>query len=405
MSVILVIGTRPDAIKLIPVYQKLKQANIPTLLCATNQHRELLDQVCNLFNVQPDISLNVMKENQNLEHITSTVLHKCSELFSSYKPSVVIVQGDTTSSFAAALAAFYLSIPIAHVEAGLRTWDMHAPFPEEANRTFITKMASLHFAPTPHNVGNLLKDGINAQRIFCVGNTVVDALVSIKKGIESASISLSTHVTKYVEVCKNNKQKIVFFSMHRRESFSGGLERALQAIIQAAQKYPDLSFFFPVHPNPHVQNEVELSGIKNIPNITCSVPLAYQDLCFVLSESTFVLTDSGGIQEESVSLGKRVAILRDCTERIEVMWDNMGTLVGTNKQKILNIIEIWHTKDNDILPQCTYGDGATAQRIVQVLVDHFGLLSDTHKPLTFTTQPIPTIMPLAMKTGIKGAGS
>jgi UDP-N-acetylglucosamine 2-epimerase (non-hydrolysing) len=395
MSVILVIGTRPDAIKLIPVYKKLKQAGIPTLLCATNQHRELLDQVCNLFNVQPDVSLNVMIENQNLEHITSTVLHKCTELFSTSKPSVVIVQGDTTSSFAAALAAYYLSIPIAHVEAGLRTWDIHAPFPEEANRTFITTIASLHFAPTPLNLCNLLKEGVKPQRIFCVGNTVVDALFEINQNIEKGSIAISQNIRQYIETCKKNKHRIVLLTTHRRESFNGGLSRTLQAIIQSAQIYKDLSFFFPVHPNPHVQEEVEYSGIKRISNITCSPPLTYQDLCFILAATDFVITDSGGIQEEAVSLGKHVAILRDSTERIEATWDNIGVLVGTNKQKIMNTIESWHTKSSTSQPCFIYGDGTTAQRIVQILIDHFGLSAEERKPLT--TKPlVPKTIPFGM---------
>jgi len=379
-TVIVVIGTRPDAIKLIPVYHQLKAAGVHTLLCATNQHRELLDHVCNLFNVIPDITLNVMKENQHLSYVTTAVLQKSTDLFAALKPRCVIVQGDTTSSFAAALAAYYLAIPVVHIEAGLRTGDIYSPFPEEINRSFITKISSLHFAPTPLNVLNLLQEGVPRNRIFCVGNTIVDALMDIKNKIEHGQLPVNSTVKTFVEMCSNMRKKLVVLTTHRRESFQGGIKRILEAVGLCAQKYPDMFVFFPAHPNPHVQYEIAQARLDQYFNIHCSKPLDYHDLVYLLSAAHFIITDSGGIQEEAISLGKRVIILRDYTERVETLWGGMGSLVGTDKQAIIQNIEACYNTPKETPAQFIYGDGKTAQRIVTILLQTFSSTSVHSQP-------------------------
>jgi UDP-N-acetylglucosamine 2-epimerase (non-hydrolysing) len=377
--IIIVIGTRPDAIKLISVYQALKKHGIPTLLCATNQHRELLDQVLQIFHVTPDVELRIMKDNQGLDHVTATVLQKATELFLTAKPQLVIVQGDTSSSFAAALAAYYQNIPIAHVEAGLRTWDARAPFPEEINRTFITRLASFHFAVTPLNVLNLTKDGVSPHHIFCVGNTVVDALFSIKERIDSGTISVNQNIRSIVEMCKQTGKKIVLLTTHRRESFGGGITRILQAVTHCAQKHPDVFIFFPVHPNPNVYKDMAQTKIDSQPNVFCCQPIIYTDLIYLLTASQFILTDSGGILEEAVSLGKHVLILREKTERVEAIWDGMSKLVGTNIEAITKLFDKWLEPNNPTLQRFTFGDGTTTQRIVDILIEQLHLETKTHR--------------------------
>lgn len=368
--VIFIVGTRPDALKLIPVYKVLKQSRVPTLLCATNQHHQLLDQVFALLDCKPDIQLHVMKDQQSLDYLTATVLQKTSEVFIATNPRLVVVQGDTTSSYAAALAAFYLKIPVAHVEAGLRTGDIHAPFPEEINRAHITKISTLHFAPTPLNVLNLLNEGVDKNRIFCVGNTVVDTLFTIKAKIEAGLVCLDQQIVDFVQRCKQNQKRLILFTAHRRESFNGGISNMLKAVALCAQKYPDLSFVFPVHPNPHVKNEVDASSIESLKNVFCCSPVVYQDLVYLLSSAEWVMTDSGGIQEEAVSLGKRVMILREYTERVEAVWEGIGKRVGTDTQAIVDAVGEWYAIPSSSSQKFIYGDGTVAQKIVDVFLEY-----------------------------------
>lgn len=368
--VIFIVGTRPDALKLIPVYKALKQSRVPTLLCATNQHQELLDQVFTLFDCKPDIQLHVMRERQNLDYLTAVVLQKTTAVFTATSPRLVVVQGDTTSSYAAALAAFYLKIPVAHVEAGLRTGDIQSPFPEELSRSCITKISTLHFAPTPRNVLNLLQEGVDRRRIFCVGNSIVDALFTIKEKIDAGHIALDQQIMNIVQTCKQNQQRLILFTTHRRESFNGGVGNILKAVAHCAQKYSDLFFVFPVHPNPYVKHEVAASSLASLKNVFCISSVLYQDLVFLLSSAAWVMTDSGGIQEEAVSLGKRVMILRECTERVETVWEGMGKLTGTNTQAIIDIVDQWHAMTNVPLQRFMYGDGTTAQKIVDVVLEY-----------------------------------
>ncbi len=366
--IIIVVGTRPEAIKLAPLYLALTRANIPTLLCATFQHSELLAQVFDLFHITPDIKLDVMRENQDLFFLTCTILEKISSVYEKYKPSLVLVQGDTTTTFSAALAAFYLKIPVGHVEAGLRSGNKYSPFPEEVNRVFTSTCASLHFAPTALNVANLLREGISRESIFCTGNTTVDALFWIRERINNKEISICEKLIKHIETCKKNKQQIVLVTAHRRESFDGGLERIFSSIKTFAAQHPDVTFFYPFHPNPHVLKAIELSSIKDIPNILLMPPLLYKDLIYLLMACDWIISDSGGIQEEAISLGKSVIVVREYTERPEGIWEGMLTLAGTDEKSILHeMLSLYARQQNTHSHSSIYGDGNACNRIVAII--------------------------------------
>lgn len=365
--VIIVVGTRPDAIKLLPVYIALKAKNIPTILCATNQHTHMLDQVLTLFGITPDVSCNVMVDGQSLTHITAAVLSTMQPLLRDLQPSLVVVQGDTATAFAAALAAFYNRIPVAHIEAGLRTYHKDSPFPEEINRTLIAKLADYHFAATPLNVGAVLHDIGSSEHVYCVGNTVIDALRHVqeasKKGLLPVSESLAMLLRKAVQ----ENKKIVLVTTHRRESFGQGLRDILSAIKLLAQTHPEYIFILPMHLNPVVRQAIDEAKIRAIPGIVCVEPLAYHEFIMVLESASWVMTDSGGVQEEAVFLGKRVLVLRDYTERVELLWQGMGILSGTTLDQIVKAANmIMH---GPVGPShCyIYGDGRAADRIVSVI--------------------------------------
>jgi UDP-N-acetylglucosamine 2-epimerase (non-hydrolysing) len=371
-KIVVVIGTRPDAIKLIPLYKLLKQEGFDAVLCSTDQHADLLTDILELFDVVPDISLNVMKAGQDLFYLTSVILEKMRVELLRIKPDLVLVQGDTTTAFAAALAAFYLRIPIGHVEAGLRTGNLNAPFPEEANRKFITQIADFHFAPTALNAANLLAEGVARDKVFCTGNTVVDALLSIKNQIEIGICSVDPNLKEKILYHKNQNKKIVLLTAHRRESHDGGLVRIFTAIKKFCQQHQDVVFFYPLHPNPNVTQALELSGLHNLSNVYLLKPLFYKDLVYVLSSIDWVVTDSGGIQEEAVCLGKRVLVLRDVTERTESLWEGMGKLVGTNEELIMKSMqELYDGSSSSRQPNeaafSVYGDGQACSRIVSII--------------------------------------
>jgi len=343
--IIVIIGTRAEAIKLIPLYLSLKKAGLPTLLCATFQHFELLEQVCSIFQVTPDFQLNVMKKDQDLFYLTQIILERTKQIYLQTNPSLVIVQGDTTTTLASALAAFYLHIPVAHVEAGLRTGNMQAPFPEEMNRKVVGQFAQFHFAPTAFSTANLLSEGIKRENVFCTGNTIVDALNFIQEKIETKKILVDQKLKEQIESCKRNKKKIVLLTAHRRESFDGGLTRVFSSMKQFVQNHPDVTVFFPVHPN-----------------------LLYKDLIYLLTQSDWVASDSGGLQEEAVSLGKHILVLRDITERWEGVWEGTEVLVGTNPDLILeNMEKLYQMTDRTLPPSTVYGDGKACDKIVRIL--------------------------------------
>jgi UDP-N-acetylglucosamine 2-epimerase (non-hydrolysing) len=370
--VLLVVGTRPEGIKMLPVYFALQKAGIESLICSTSQHSALLQEVFDLFKVTPDFELHVMQQNQDLFHITTSVLDRIKIIYRKIKPSYVFVQGDTTTVMAATLAAFYEKIKVCHIEAGLRTGDIYEPFPEEANREIVGLLADLHFSPTALAVANLLKEGKKRESVFCVGNTVVDSLRIVQEKLDAGTVAINSEIEKAVAGCIIQNQKMVLLTMHRRESFGGGIESVLKTVKMLAQKYPDTYFFYPYHPNPHVVEVIEKIKMKEIENIYLSEPIAYKDLVYLLHSVDFVMTDSGGIQEEAVSLGKRVIILREKSERMEGVWHGLAALVGTQRIKLQKEFErIRGSNGFQTRKTFIYGDGYASEKIVRIILQQY----------------------------------
>ena len=368
--IVTIVGTRPEGIKVLPLYKTLKKNGLETLLCSTMQHNELLLQVFDIFNVKPDFNLDIMRHGQDLFYLTQSILQKTKELFLKINPSLVIVQGDTTSTMAAALSAFYLNIPVAHVEAGLRTDDIRHPFPEEMNRRVVSQIADYHFAPTEHAQNKLLAQGIAEQKIFCTGNTVVDALHIIQKEIELKTISISNEVQTFVKHALKGNKEIILLTTHRRESFNGAIEHILQAVKDFLQKHPNTYCFYPFHPNPHVIQAIEKINMSELENLHLCEPIAYSDMVYLISHANLVLTDSGGIQEEAVSLSKPVLVLREKTERMEGVWAGLAKLVGTDKDSITRAIKTYIEVTPKESPPI-YGDGTASQKITQIIAKEF----------------------------------
>ncbi len=370
-NVLIIVGTRPEGIKMMPVYFALKRAGIPTLLISTGQHTDLLNEVFAIFNVTPDVDLALGKPNQDPAYLTHAVLTACTDLYKKLTPSFVLVQGDTTTIMAAALAAFYLKIPVGHVEAGLRTGDMHAPFPEELNRRVVSLFADYHFAPTLHAINNLGDEKIPPHKLYQTGNTVVDALHYIRAKLAEGHLSPSKDLCTVVSAAKDSHKKIVLLTAHRRESFGAGLRAIMSAVKELALKHPEVVFIYPTHPNPAVQTAIADAGLDECKNIHTFSPLPHIDLVYVLLHADVVLTDSGGIQEEAISLGKPVLILREKTERPEGIWAGLAELVGTNKEKIITMTEKFLRNEVEsvsaIQPCAIYGDGKAAERIASII--------------------------------------
>jgi len=360
--IVVIAGTRPEAIKMVPVYLAFKQAGYPVFLCATMQHDQLLYDVFNLFGITPDIDLGVMRINQDLFYITQSLLQKSKELYQRINPSLVLVQGDTTSTMACALAAFYMRIPVGHIEAGLRTYDIFAPFPEETNRRIVSTVSSLHFTPTDQATAHLIAEGIDPKNIYCTGNTVVDALRITKDAISKGEMHISDAIKRQVAQCK--QAKVILFTMHRRESFNGALVQVLQTLVVFLKEHPHLYCFYPYHPNPHVIQALQQVGLTQLPNCFLSEPLVYQDLVYLLDRVDLVVTDSGGIQEEAVSLGKQVLVLREKSERQEGIACGLAHLVGTDVSAIREYLTTYTTNQIVNNPSRVYGDGFAADRIV-----------------------------------------
>ncbi len=368
--VMIVIGTRPEGIKMIPVYFELKKAGVPVVLCSTDQHSFLLKEVLDFFSVTPDISLSLMKPDQDLTYLTTAVLEEMKLVYQSIQPWLVLVQGDTTTVMAAALAAFYQNIPVGHVEAGLRTGDMRQPFPEEANRSIVGLIASYHFAPTSYAMGNLLGEGKKRESVFCTGNTVVDALRIVQQMIENSDIPLRLEISAALqEVKKNPRAQKVLVTAHRRESFPDGIKRIVYAIKEYASLHPDVFFFYPYHPNPVVVKVVTELELEKQKNIFLFSPLVYHELVYLLTVVDCVATDSGGIQEEAVSLGKHVLVLREKSERMEGVWCGLATIVGTQEKAIMDALQraLFINTESEREHQKVYGDGYAAQKIVKVI--------------------------------------
>ena len=381
-KVMLVFGTRPEAIKMAPLvkeFQKQKE-RIETVVCVTGQHREMLDQVLEIFDIKPDYDLNIMKQGQDLYDVTARVLTGMREVLKEVKPDVVLVHGDTTTSTAAALATFYQQIPVGHVEAGLRTHNIYSPWPEEMNRLLTGRLATYHFSPTPLSRNNLIKESIDDRNIIVTGNTVIDALywvVDKIKNNKELNNELENVLSKagYDVNRLNNGKKLVLITGHRRENFGDGFINMCTAIKDLMVKYPDVDFVYPMHLNPNVRKPihevfgVNLSGLKNMFFIE---PLEYLSFVYLMEKSSIVLTDSGGIQEEAPGLGKPVLVMRNTTERPEAL--NAGTvkLVGTDYNKIVNEVSsliddkaAYEKMSKAVNP---YGDGLACGRIVNALL-------------------------------------
>lgn len=365
--VMLVVGTRPEGIKMMPVYFALKKASIPVYLCSTTQHTNLLTEVFDIFDVKPDIELDIMQKGQDLFHITQQVLRGMKVILERVKPSLVLVHGDTTTTMTAGLSAFYKQIPVGHVEAGLRTGDMHSPYPEEFNRVSLGLIADYHFAPTTAAAGNLLAEGKKRNTVFCTGNTVVDVLRIIEDKISSGALRIRSDIERAIAGAQISKQKVVLFTMHRRESFNGGIERMLRALKDFAINNPDALFIYPYHPNPAVMKALERIDFKNIENVFLTEPVGYKDLVYLLLHADAVATDSGGIQEEAVSLGKRVLILREKSERMEGVWEGLAWIIGTDPQLFSQKLHEVLLQKISTTRRTIYGDGYAAQKIVHII--------------------------------------
>ncbi len=367
-SILLVFGTRPEAIKMAPVINSLKsEPELNVKVCVTGQHREMLDQVLNLFDILPDFDLDIMRHNQGLTSITTIILEKMQEVLEQSNPDIVLVHGDTTTTFAASLAAFYKKIDVGHVEAGLRTGNKLSPWPEEGNRCLTSVLAKYHFAPTLIAKNNLLTENVGDADIVVTGNTVVDSLLSISKVIDEDP-KLASSLEGSLNLPLNSK--IVLITGHRRENFGDGFENICRSISTLAKNYPKVNFVYPVHLNPNVREPVN-RWLKGIANVFLIEPLDYLPFVFLMKHSNLILTDSGGIQEEAPSLGKPVLVMRDTTERPEALAAGTVKLVGTRVDSIvseasnlLNDDESYNLMSRAHNP---YGDGLASERIVEFL--------------------------------------
>ena len=378
-KIMLVFGTRPEAIKMAPLVKEFQKYpnQFKTIVCVTGQHRQMLDQVLNLFEITPDYDLNIMKQGQDLYDVTARVLVGMRDVLKEAQPDVVLVHGDTTTSTAAALAAFYQQIPVGHVEAGLRTHNIYSPWPEEMNRLITGRIATYHFSPTPLSKENLLKENVAEDAITVTGNTVIDALYMVVDKIKKDS-ALSNELAALLKTAGYDTsrladgKKLVLITGHRRENFGDGFINMCTAIKDLTQKYPDVDFVYPMHLNPNVRkpiHEVFGEDLSNLGNMFFIEPLEYLSFVYLMEQSTIVLTDSGGIQEEAPGLGKPVLVMRDTTERPEALAAGTVKLVGTNYEKIVTEVsrllddsEYYDTMSKAVNP---YGDGLACGRIIE----------------------------------------
>ncbi len=385
-KVLLVFGTRPEAIKMCPLVKQFQAdpERFQTIVCVTAQHREMLDQVLQLFDVRPDFDLNIMKQGQDLYDITSRVLLGLRDVYKEVRPDIVLVHGDTTTSVSAALAAFYQQIAVGHVEAGLRTNNMYSPWPEEMNRQITGRIASFHFAPTELSRQNLLREGVCDDNIYVVGNTVIDALHAVldqireNKTVENQVVSLlsaSGIPLALLPAWTAGERRQVLITGHRRENFGEGFIHICQAIRDLSLAFPDVDFVYPMHLNPNVRKPIaEVFGDHyqaKFKNVYLIEPLDYLPFVYLMHSAAIVLTDSGGIQEEAPGLGKPVLVMRDTTERPEAVYAGTVRLVGTDYTKIVNgvtlLLENRESYNEMAKAVNPYGDGKSAERIAQIL--------------------------------------
>ena len=374
--ILLVFGTRPEAIKMAPLVKEFQKdtINFETKVCVTAQHREMLDQVLDLFDIVPDYDLNLMKPGQDLYDITSNVLLGMKDVLSDFKPDVVLVHGDTTTTSATSLSAFYQQIKIGHIEAGLRTGDLSSPFPEEANRQMTGVLANYHFAPTSTSEDNLLKENKNTDSVVITGNTVIDALFLALDKIKNNTYLEAEIKEKIFNLNYDvrDDKKIILVTGHRRENHGQGFINICLSLKEIAIQNPDIDIVYPVHLNPNVKKPV-YEILSDIPNIYLIEPLQYEQFIYIMDKSYFIITDSGGVQEEAPSLGKPVLVMRDTTERPEALKAGTVKLVGTNTQKILEeaqkLIDDKIEYEKMSKSHNPYGDGKSCKRIVRFLKD------------------------------------
>ena len=368
-KILIVFGTRPEAIKMAPVVNRLRlSAGVEVFLCVSAQHRQMLDQVLELFEIRPDFDLNLMLPNQTLASLTARVLTGVNEVLESLQPDLVLVHGDTSTAFAASLACFYKKIPVGHVEAGLRSGDIHSPWPEELNRRVVGQTASLHFAPTTLAKSNLLKEGVAPTAVWVTGNTVIDALFDIVKRI-SADSALQEKLAQAMPWLEDPQRRLILVTGHRRENFGEGIEGVCRALRTLALD-PDVMIVYPVHPNPNVMEPVHRL-LGSVANVHLVEPMEYLPFVFLMSKAYFIITDSGGIQEEAPSLGKPVLVMRDTTERPEAVAAGTVRIVGSSEARILEEARRLLSDPAHYARMATahnpYGDGHAAERIVKVI--------------------------------------
>ena len=364
-----IFGTRPEAIKMAPLVRAFRSDNRFKLkVCVTGQHREMLDQVLSLFEITPDFDLDIMKHGQTLQEVTSAILVGLKPILEQWTPHIVLVHGDTATTFSASLAAYYQQIPVGHIEAGLRTGDIYSPWPEEGNRKLTSAISTYHFAPTSGSKANLLSEGVPERNITVTGNTVIDALFWVKQ-ILAEDKTLSTSLEEkfnYLDL----KKKLILVTGHRRESFGSGFERICEALKCIAEKHPDCQILYPVHLNPNVQEPVNRL-LSKLDNVFLIDPQNYLPFCYLMERAWIILTDSGGIQEEAPSLGKPVLVMRNTTERPEGLDAGTVKLVGTNKetivQEVSNLIESKDLYLKMSEASNPYGDGFASKKIVEFL--------------------------------------
>ena len=380
-KVMLVFGTRPEAIKMAPLVKEFEKHSdeFETIVCVTGQHREMLDQVLQIFDIKPDYDLNIMKQGQDLYDVTSRVLLGMRDILTEVQPNLVLVHGDTTTSTATALAAFYQQIPVGHVEAGLRTYNIYSPWPEEMNRQITGRIATYNFSPTPLSRQNLLNEGVDDLKITVTGNTVIDALywvvdkIKNDKGLQN-ELTISLKKAGYDTDRLSNGKKLILITGHRRENFGDGFINMCTAIKDLSLKYPNVDFVYPMHLNPNVRkpiHEVFGEDLSNLGNMFFIEPQEYLSFVFLMEKSNIVLTDRGGIQEEAPGLGKPVLVMRDTTERPEALEAGTVKLVGTDYDKIVNSVSTLLDDANEYEKMSTavnpYGDGLACGRIVEFL--------------------------------------
>lgn len=369
LKILCVVGTRPEAIKLAPVIKRLKeQHKICSNVVSTAQHREMLDQVLRIFGIRPDIDLNIMDSNQTLSRITSKALEGIEKVIEEISPDILLVQGDTTSVFAASLAAFYKRVPVGHIEAGLRSYDKFNPYPEEINRKLTSMLTELHFAPTKLAKENLLREGVPEDKIFVTGNTVIDALFMVIKSDYKFGVDELNQIDY-------EREKVILVTSHRRENWGKPLKDICLALKDTVSKYDNIHVVYPVHLNPNVQRTVR-KYLSDTPRVHLIQPLKYPSFVNLMKRSYIILTDSGGVQEEAPSLGKPVLVLRQVTERPEASEAGIAKVIGTDRNRIVQevstLMEDRTAYDRMSKVLNPYGDGKAAERIVNIILEYFG---------------------------------